>query len=88
MNVTGAAGDAAERSEAELTLEKLSGGVLAGLREEEGLASFAECKRERIFSDEVRVFDGDMRMVFVRSGFISGGFGSRLDDYDRSINVV
>lgn len=36
----------------------------------------------------VRVFDGDVRTVFVRSGFINGDFFLSLKNYDRSLNVV
>lgn len=61
-------GEAAGRAESALTLEKLSGGVLAGLRGEKGLASFQKCVEKRMCVNGVLLCDGDVRMVFVRSG--------------------
>lgn len=59
---------AAERGEATLTVEELSGGVLAGLRGEEGLRLLAKCVRERMCEDDERGFDGGGRMLFVKLG--------------------
>lgn len=35
----------------------------------------------------VSVFDGKLRMLLVRSGFISGRLFSYLDDFDGALNV-
>lgn len=37
-----------------------------------GLASFVDSVRKRMYVHGVRVFDGDERMIFVKSGLISG----------------
>lgn len=66
--------EAVEKPEAALTLEKLFGGVLAGLRGGAGLASFKKCVRGSTFVDEVRVFGGDVRIVFVKVRSISWGY--------------
>lgn len=73
-----------QRAQAELTFEKLFGGVLAVLREGKGLASVAKCVRERMCIDKVSVIDGDVRMVFVKERFINGGLWSSPGDYNRS----
>lgn len=60
-----------ERAPAALTLKELFDGVLTRMRGEEGLAPTTKCVRERVWVVGVQVSDGDVRMVFVKSGFIS-----------------
>lgn len=65
---------AVERTKAALSLEELSGGVLARLCAGKELVSPAKCVRERVYGGETRVFDRDARMVFVTSEFIGEAF--------------
>lgn len=71
-----------------LTAEEFSSRVLAWLRGGEKLASFAKCVKELMCVDGGHVLDGNVRVLFVKSGFISRGFFSSLDDYDRALNVL
>lgn len=66
--------EAADRPEAALSPKQLFDEMLAGLCRGKGLVSSARCVRERMSVDGIRVFDGDVRVVFVRTGFVSGGF--------------
>lgn len=76
-----------ERAGAALTLKEWFAGVLAGLRGGARLASIANCVRARMCVDVVRVTDEDVRMAFVNSKLLSGGFCPSLDDYDSASNV-
>lgn len=67
-------------------LETLSDGVLTGLRGNEGLPSSATCVRECMCVNGVRVYDWDVRTVFVESVFVRGDSCSSLDDYNRALN--
>lgn len=40
-----------------------------------------------MYVNRVGVFDEDGRVVFVKLGFVGGGFCSSLDGYDGSFNV-
>lgn len=79
---------AVERAEAALDLESLVCRVLAWLCKWDLLASFAKCVREWMCVDGLRVIDGNVRMVFVKSSFIPEGCLSSLHDYDRALNIV
>lgn len=63
------------------------GRVLCELFSGELLASFVRSVKERMCLDGVPVSDGDVRMVFVMSALISGGFCSCLDDYDGTLSI-
>lgn len=75
-----------KRAEEALTVEAFIGGVLCGLRERKRLAPFTMCVREGMCVNGGRLIDGEVRMLFVKSGFINGGFCPRIDDYDRALN--
>lgn len=62
------------RARAALTILELLGKVLAELRVEERLVCLANCTREDMRSNGVRLFDGDARMVFVKSEFVTDPF--------------
>lgn len=38
--------------------------------------------------NEVQVFEEDVQIVFVKSGFISVGLCPSLDEYERALNIV
>lgn len=57
-----------------LSLENRHGQMLVELFRKEALQSLAECVRNCVFVEEKQVYDGDIYMKFVRSGFVSGGF--------------
>lgn len=57
--------------------------MLAELDARKWLESLAKCVRERTYVNGVRVFNGNMRMVFVRWGSISGGFCPTLENNDK-----
>lgn len=71
-----------------LTVRKLFGGALTRLREGQSLASFGKCVSDRLYGDRLRVFEGKMRMVFVKSRFISRRFCLSLGIYDRALNLA
>lgn len=64
------------------------GEVLVDLFKKDVLVSFAKCVREWICVGDAHVCDGDIGMVFVKSGFIKGGFCPSLNDYDRDLNMI
>lgn len=61
--------------------------MLAELYREQSLASFTNYVRELICVDGVRVFDSNVRMAFVKSRFICGGF-FRSSDYYNIARIV
>lgn len=63
-----------ERAEAALTPDELFSGVLAGLRRYEGLASPANCVGSQMCVNGVCLFDGNLRVMFVKSWLSSRGF--------------
>lgn len=54
--------------------------VFGGLFTEELLALIVNCVTERVCKEGICMFDYDVRMVFVREGFISGGLRPNLKD--------
>lgn len=66
--------EAAERAKTALPLQELFGVVPGGLCGGEEFALFAKCVRKQICVDGVRLFNGKVRMVFVKSWFVNGGF--------------
>lgn len=80
--------EAAERAEAGLPPEQLFGGVLAELCRMRGLASAEWSVRERTYHDRVCARSDVVRMLFVKSTFVGGGFRSSSDDSDRTLNVT
>lgn len=80
--------EAVDRAEAARTVEELLGEVLARLSGGKWVASLRKFLRERMRVERVHVFDGSVRVVSVKSGFIAGNFCSSLDDYDRALNAI
>lgn len=79
--------ESVERVKAALNVREMSGEVLAGPPKGKGLVSFAKCGRNGECVDEARVFDGDMRMVIVKSRCICAGFCPSLDGYDWALKL-
>lgn len=77
-----------ERAGAAMPVERLLATVLGELSTAKWLVSFANCVREWIFEDEVRLLDGDGRVMFVKSGFISREFCSSLESNEGVWNVI
>lgn len=62
--------------------------VLDELLREQWLASSVSCEREKLCLNGLRVFDGDLCMVFVRPQVISEGFWLVLHGYDGAWSVL
>lgn len=62
-----------EKAGAAVPLGRSLAGVLVTLSKKKGLASFVNGVRERVCVDGVSVFNGDVRMQFVKPRFIDGG---------------
>lgn len=77
-----------ERTEASVSDERSPERVLSEPLDRKWLAFFVECLRERMCVDGVGVLDGNVRIVFAKSGTISGGFRLSLDDYDAASIVL
>lgn len=75
------------RATAAVKVKRLLATVLGELLTEKWPASFVNCVGERMCVDGVRLFNGDVRMVSVKSRIISGGFYSSVCDYDAILNV-
>lgn len=60
----------------------------AELLKEEGLPPIVDCVRKRVCVAGLRVFDGIVRMSFVRSGQLSGELCPRLDAYHGALHVL
>lgn len=71
-----------ERVEAAVPAERSLSSLLGTLLIVERLALIVSCLRERKCVNAVRVLDGNVRTVFVKSGLIGGGSRSSLHDYD------
>lgn len=63
-------------------------GVVTELHKGEGLPSFPKCDRERMCLDGVRVFHGDVRMIFPKSELTDEGFSLSSSDYGKALNVT
>lgn len=62
--------------------------ALGELLSVEWLASSADCLKERACVDVIPVFDGDVRMVFVKSGFLTRGLPASSDSCDGGLNAA
>lgn len=52
------------------------------MRKEEGCSSFAKCVREPMCMGGRNLFNGDVFLNFVKSGYVREGFCPRQNDYD------
>lgn len=77
-----------ERADAAARVEYLLCRFLAELFSAMWLAQLVSCERERMCVNMVRVFDGNVPMVFVKLELRSRGIFPSLDDYDGASTVL
>lgn len=75
--------EAIENRKTGMSIGNLYGRMLVELLREEAMISFAKCVREWVVVDRSQVCDGEIQIVFVKSGFIRAGYCPTLKDYDR-----
>lgn len=84
----GQASEEVQKAEATAPLEPSLGRIFGELFSTGWSRFFPKTLTERLCSDEVGVVDGDVRLMFVRSGLITGGFCSNLGEYDGALNIL
>lgn len=77
-----------ERVQAAMPAERSPGRAPREMVSVKCLALFVSCVRECVCLNGVRVLDGDVRMVCVRSGFRSEGYLFSWDGYPGALNVL
>lgn len=71
-----------------LSVRNSYGRMLVEILGEKALRAFAKCIREWVLVDMIFVCDGNILVIFVKSGLTGGGRCPTLKNYDRAANKV
>lgn len=85
--ILGKVSGGAERASAAASVESLVSTVVGEEFGKESLASFLSCVIERLCVGRESVFDGDVQVMCMNFGFISGKFCPSLDDCDGALKA-
>lgn len=71
-----------------MSIESWYDRTLAELLKEKALRPLPKRLRKWVLVDRTHICEADTRVMFVKSGFITGNYCSNLKNYDRAANKI